>query len=340
MFSMMQAARLEALHLAEDPASGLKAVIAIHNTRFGPALGGCRYLAYADEQSAIADAIRLAQGMSYKAALAGIDHGGGKAVIIRPAHVPSRAALFEAFGRFIETLNGRYISAVDSGTSSADMDCIAQHTSHVTSTTQEGDPSPHTALGVFAGIRATAQARLGSDDLEGLRVAVQGLGNVGFALAEALHAAGAELLVSDLDAGRVQLAVEQLGAHPVSSDALLGTPCDILAPCGLGGVLNAQTAAHLRCAAVAGAANNQLASPEVADQLEARGILYAPDYVLNAGGLIYVALRHRGEALPAITAHLAQISRRLTEIYAHAQAEKRSPARVADYLAERLLYGA
>lgn len=336
MFSMMQAARLEALHLAVDPASGLKAVIAIHNTRFGPALGGCRYLAYADEQSAIDDAIRLAQGMSYKAALAGIEHGGGKAVIIRPAHLPCRAALFEAFGRFIETLNGRYIAAIDSGTSSADMDCIAQYTSHVTSTTREGDPSPHTALGVFAGIRATAQARLGSDDLEGLRVAVQGLGNVGFALAEALHAAGAELLVSDLDAGCVQLAVEQLGAHPIASDALLTTPCDI---CGLGGVLNAQTVAHLRCAAVAGAANNQLASPDVADQLEARGILYAPDYVLNAGGLIYVALRHRGEALPAITAHLAQISRRLTEIYAHAQAEKRSPARVADYLAERLLYG-
>lgn len=340
MFSMMEAARLEALHLAEDPASGLKAVIAIHNTRFGAALGGCRYLAYADERSAIADAIRLAQGMSYKAVLAGIDHGGGKAVIIRPAHLQSRAALFEAFGRFIETLNGRYITAVDSGTSSADMDCIAQCTQHVTSTTQAGDPSPHTALGVFAGIRATAQARLGSDDLEGLRVSVQGLGNVGFALAEALHAAGAELLVSDIDAGRVQLAVEQLGAHPIASDALLATPCDILAPCGLGGVLNVQTVAHLRCAAVAGAANNQLASPELADQLEARGILYAPDYVLNAGGLIYVALRHRGEALPAITAHLAQISRRLTEIYAHAQAEKRSPARVADYLAERLLYGA
>lgn len=339
MFSMMEAARLEALHLAEDPASGLKAVIAIHNTRFGPALGGCRYLAYPDEQSAIADAIRLAQGMSYKAALAGIDHGGGKAVIIRPAHVKSRAALFEAFGRFIETLNGRYITAVDSGTSSADMDCIAQYTNHATSTFSEGDPSPHTALGVFAGIRATAQARLGSDDLEGLRVAVQGLGNVGFALAEALHAAGAELLVSDLDAGRVQLAVEQLGAHPIASEALLSTPCDILAPCGLGGVLNAQTVAHLRCAAVAGAANNQLASAEIADHLESRGILYAPDYVLNAGGLIYVALRHRGEEITAITAHLAQISRRLTEIYAHAQAEKRSPARVADHLAERLLYG-
>ncbi len=339
MFSMMEAARLEALHLAQDPATGLKAVIAIHNTRLGPALGGCRYLAYPDEQSAIRDAARLAQGMSYKAALAGIDHGGGKAVIIRPPHVANRAALFEAFGRFIETLGGHYITAMDSGTSSLDMDCIAQHTRHATSTTSEGDPSPHTALGVFAGIRATAQARLGSDDLEGLRIAIQGLGNVGYALAEELHAAGAELLVSDLDPGRVQLAVEQLGAHPIASEVLLTTPCDILAPCGLGGVLNAQTVGQLRCAAVAGAANNQLASPEIADELEARGILYAPDYVLNAGGLIYVALRHRGEELAAITAHLAQISLRLTEIYAHAQADKRSPARVADSLAERLLYG-
>lgn len=339
MFDMMEATRLEALHLAQDPATGLKAVIAIHSTRFGPALGGCRYLAYPDEQSAIADAASLARGMSYKAALAGIEHGGGKAVLIRPPHVQDRAALFEAFGQFIETLGGRYITAVDSGTSTADMDCIALHTRHATSTASEGDPSPHTALGVFAGIRATALARLGSDDLEGLRVAIQGLGNVGYALAEALHAVGAELLVSDLDPGRVQLAVEQLGARPVASEALLSTPCDILAPCGLGGVLNAETIAHLRCAAVAGAANNQLACPEMADGLEARGILYAPDYVLNAGGLIYVALRHRGESLSAITAHLVKISQRLTEVYAHAQADKRSPARVADSLAERLLYG-
>jgi leucine dehydrogenase len=260
-------------------------------------------------------------------------------VIIRSAHVNDRAALFEAFGRMIESLNGRYITAVDSGTSSADMDCIAQQTGHVTSTTAAGDPSPHTALGVFAGIRATAHARLGSDDLEGLRVAVQGLGHVGYALAEQLHAVGAELLVSDLDAGRVQLAVEQLGAHPVASEALLTTPCDILAPCGLGGVLNAQTVGQLRCAAVAGAANNQLASTEIADEMEARGILFAPDYVINSGGLIYVALKHKGEGLPAITAHLSRISQRLTEIYAHAQADKRSPARVAGDLAERLLFG-
>ncbi|RJG10361.1 Glu/Leu/Phe/Val dehydrogenase [Pseudomonas cavernicola] len=339
MFAIMEAARLEALHLAQDPVTGLKAIIAIHNTRLGPALGGCRYLAYPDENSAIRDAVRLAQGMSYKAALAGLAQGGGKAVIIRPPNLDNRGALFEAFGRFIETLNGRYITAVDSGTSSADMDCIAQYTSHVTSTTSAGDPSPHTAMGVFAGIRATAQARLGSDDLEGLRVAIQGLGNVGYALAEQLHAAGVELLVSDLDAGRVQLAVEQLGAHPVASEALLGTPCDILAPCGLGGILNAQTVGQLRCSAVAGAANNQLASIEIADEMEARGILYAPDYVINSGGLIYVALKHRGESLPAITAHLSQIDLRLTEIYAHAQADKRSPARVADALAEHLLYG-
>ena len=195
MFDMMDAARLEGLHLAQDPATGLKAIIAIHSTRLGPALGGCRYLPYPNDEAAIGDAIRLAQGMSYKAALAGLEQGGGKAVIIRPPHLDNRGALFEAFGRFIESLGGRYITAVDSGTSSADMDCIAQQTRHVTSTTQAGDPSPHTALGVFAGIRASAQARLGSDDLEGLRVAVQGLGHVGYALAEQLAAVGAELLV-------------------------------------------------------------------------------------------------------------------------------------------------
>lgn len=339
MFNQMEGARLEALHLAQDPVTGLRAIIAIHDTRLGPALGGCRYLAYPDDDSALRDAIRLARGMSYKAALAGLSHGGGKAVILRPAHVPDRAALFEAFGRMVETLGGRYITAVDSGTSSLDMDCVALHTRHVTSTQAAGDPSPSTALGVFAGIRASALARLGSDDLEGLRIAVQGLGNVGYALAEQLAAAGADLLVSDLDPGRVQLAVEQLGAHPVASDALLTTPCDILAPCGLGGVLNAQSAPQLRCAVVAGAANNQLASPDIADLLEARGILYAPDYVINSGGLIHVALRHRGDDMPAITAHLARIGQRLTDIYAHAQADKRSPARVADALAERLLYG-
>lgn len=337
MFALMQSSNVETLHFIVDPETGLKAVIAIHSSKKGPALGGCRYLAYVDEESAIEDAIRLAQNMSYKAVLAGLPFGGGKAVIMRPAHVPDRAALFESFGRFIETLDGRYITAVDSGTSSADMDCIAQRTQHVTSTTEAGDPSPHTAMGVFAGIRTTALARLGSDNLEGLRVAIQGLGHVGYALAEQLHAAGAELLVSDLDRGKVQLAMEQLGAHPIACEALLSTPCDILAPCGLGAILTSHSVAQLRCAAVAGAANNQLSSLQVADHLENRGILYAPDYVINSGGLIYVALQHQGEALGTITAHLSRIGLRLTEVFAHAQAEKRSPARVADMLAERLL---
>ena len=189
MFGIMEATRLESLHVAQDPATGLQAIIALHSTRLGPALGGCRYLTYSDSHSAVADAARLAQSMSYKAALAGLPFGGGKAVILRPAHVPNRGALFEAFGRFIETLNGRYITAVDSGTKSEDMDCIAQYTQHVTSTRSAGDPSPHTAMGVFAGIRASAMARLGSDDLQGLRIAVQGLGQVGYALAEQLAAA-------------------------------------------------------------------------------------------------------------------------------------------------------
>ncbi|KAA6166963.1 Leu/Phe/Val dehydrogenase [Pseudomonas marginalis] len=338
MFALMHSTRLESLHLSVDPVTGLKAVIAIHSSRLGPALGGCRYLSYPDDESAVADAARLAQGMSYKAALAGLPVGGGNAVIVRPAHVQSRAALFEAFGRCIEQLDGRYITAIDSGTSVADMDCIAQHTRFVTSTTASGDPSPHAAMGVFAGIRTAAMARLGSDNLEGLRVAIQGLGNVGYALAEQLHAAGAELLVSDIDPGKVQLAMEQLGAHPIANDALLSTPCDILAPCGLGGVLNRQSVAQLRCAAVAGSASAQLTHLPVADQLEARGILYAPDYVINSGGLIYVALKHGGADLATITAHLSNIGTRLTEIFGHAQAEKRSPARVADELAERLLY--
>ncbi|MBX8551685.1 amino acid dehydrogenase [Pseudomonas cichorii] len=337
MFALMQRSRTEALHLVSDPQTGLKAVIAIHNSRMGPALGGCRYLTYPDEESAIEDAIQLARSMSYKAILAGLPLGGGKAVIMRPSQIYSRAAIFESFGRFIETLDGRYITAVDSGTCSEDMDCVAIHTRHVTSTSESGDPSPYTAMGVFAGIRTTAMARLGSDNLEGLRVAIQGLGHVGYTLAEMLHAAGADLLVSDMDSGKVQLAMEQFGAHPIACEALMSTPCDILAPCALGNALNCQSVPQLRCAAVAGAANNQLSSLQVAEQLEARGILYAPDYVINSGGLIYVALKHKGENQNAITAHLLRIGLRLTEVYAHSQAEKRSPACIADALAERLL---
>jgi leucine dehydrogenase len=339
MLALMQRTRVQTVHMMVDEASGLRAIIAVHAGRPLPALGGCRYLAYPDDDSALADAIRLAQDMTYKAALAGLPFNGGKAVILRGPQVDDRARLFEAFGRFVDSLQGRYITAVDSGTSTADMDCVAQATCYVTSTTAAGDPSAHTALGVFAGIRSTAMARLGSDNLEGLRVAIQGLGQVGFGLAEHLHAAGAELLVSDTDPGRVQLAVEQLNARPVGGDSLPTTPCDIFAPCAYGGILGPKAVAQLRCAAVAGSANAQLTGLEAADQLESRGILYAPDYVINAGGLIQVALQYQGAQASTITDHLGGIGKRLTDIFAQSQATHHSPARIAHEMAERLVYG-
>jgi len=338
MFAAMRAERVEALHLFSDQQTGLEAVVAIHHTGLGPALGGCRYLPYNSVDDAIADAIRLARGMSYKAALAGLEQGGGKAVILRQPHVANRAALFEAFGRCIESLRGGYITAMDSGTSSADMDCIAQQTGHVTSTTEAGDPSPHTALGVLAGVRAAVRARLGQDSLNGVRITVQGLGNVGYALAQLLHAEGAELMVSDLDHGKVRLAEEELGAQPLALEAAYEAPCDIFSPCGLGGAINQRSIGLLRCAAVAGAANNQLVDIDMADQLDARGILYAPDYVINAGGLLHVALTHRGVSHGEIAARVKQIGSRLDSIFEQSKGEGRSPAEVADRQAEQILY--
>lgn len=338
MFVAMRSEKMQALHFFSDEATGLEAIIAIHNTRLGPALGGCRYMPYASTDAACADAMRLARGMSYKAALAGLDQGGGKAVILRPAHVPDRAALFEAFGRCIESLRGGYITAVDSGTSSQDMDCIAQQTGHVTSTSEAGDPSPHTALGVLMGIKSAVRRQLGQDGLAGVRVMLQGLGNVGYALAEMLVAEGAELLVADLDAGKVRLAVDALGASPVAPEAVFESPCDIYAPCGLGGVLAPASITQLRCAAVAGAANNQLINTEAAELLDARGILYAPDYVINAGGLLHVALTHQGVAAGEIAARVRLIGERLDSIFAQSIAEGRSPAEIADRQAEAIIY--
>lgn len=338
MFAAMRAEKMQALHLFTDPATGLEAIIAIHNTRLGPALGGSRYQPYDSLNDAMADAMRLARGMSYKAALAGLQQGGGKAVIIRKPHVENRAALFEAFGRCIESLRGGYITAVDSGTSSQDMDCIAQETRHVTSTSEAGDPSPHTALGVLSGIRTAARHRLGQDSLTGVRVMVQGLGNVGNALVELLVAEGADVLVADIDPGRVRLVVDETGAHPVALDAVYEAPCDILAPCGLGGILDSGHIDQLRCAAVAGAANNQLAEPGAADRLDGRGILYAPDYVINAGGLLHVALTHQNVPANRIAERVSGIGERLAAIFEQSTAEGRPPSVIADRQAEAILY--
>lgn len=337
MFELMQRERLAEVHCVCDPDTGLRAVIAIHSTHLGPALGGCRFLPYDHFDAALLDAARLARGMSYKAAMAGLEQGGGKAVLMAPTAAFDRVRLFEAFGRAVETLGGRYITAMDSGTTPTDMDAIARHTHHVTSTSSAGDPSPWTAQGVLAGMRAAVHARLGSADLHGLRVAVQGLGNVGMALLELLHAEGAELIVADMDPRRAQRAVERTGATLSSPEGIHREACDVFAPCALGAVLNAHSIPELNCAVVAGSANNQLAELRDGDTLAERGILYSPDYIINAGGLIYAALNHRSESQNNIRARVEGIGSTLEDVFRCAAEERISTARMADQLAERRL---
>ncbi len=285
---------VEELHFRIDPGSGLYAIIAIHSTRRGPALGGCRCLGYASVDDAIADALRLARGMSYKAAICRLPLGGGKAVLMRPQTIADRRAYFETLGTFIDQLGGRYITAVDSGTDVADMDLIARRTVHVSSTSVAsggvGDPSASTALGVCRGIEAAAHWRLGRTDLEDLDIAIQGVGKVGHLLAGLLHQRGARLMVSDRDAIAAERCRDEFNASILSPESIYGAEADIFAPCALGGTLNRETIPRLRAPIVAGSANNQLAEARDGDRLYRAGILYAPDYVINAGGLMHVAL--------------------------------------------------
>ncbi|MEZ4336739.1 MAG: Glu/Leu/Phe/Val dehydrogenase [Sandaracinaceae bacterium] len=293
LFDLLEHHDYGELHVARDAATGLRAIIAIHDTRLGPALGGCRFIHYEAEEDAIIDALRLARGMTYKAALAGIAHGGGKSVIIRPQTQFDRAALFRAFGRFVENLGGHYITAEDSGTGIEDMEILRGVTKHVTGVKPErggsGDPSPFTALGVRRGIEACVKRELDRDDLDGVKVAVQGVGHVGYHLCKELHALGAALTVADIDPLKAERAEREFGASVVSLDEIFATACDVFAPCALGSALNDETIPRLKCKIVAGAANNQLAEPRHGDDLMQRGILYAPDYAINAGGLINVA---------------------------------------------------
>ena len=279
----------EQVVMCHDKSSGYRGIIAIHDTTLGPALGGTRFWQYATDEEALVDALRLARGMTYKNAVAGLNLGGGKAVMIGDNRTIRREMLFRAHGRFVDTLGGRYITAEDVGTSPADMDYVHMETEYVAGlVARSGDPSPVTAHGVFRAIEACAQHRWGSTSLSGKSVAVQGLGHVGYYLCKELHAAGARLVVSDIDAERVKRVVNEFHATPVDTDEVHSAPVDIYAPCALGGVLNDTTIPKLRCEIVAGAANNQLLEPRHGDALEARGILYAPDYVANAGGVINV----------------------------------------------------
>lgn len=338
MFDSLARARLHDLHFRHDPHSGLKAIIAIHNTRLGPALGGCRCLHYVSESAAIDDAIALARSMSYKAALAGLDLGGGKAVIMLPETTVDRGALFRDFGDFVDSLGGRYITAVDSGTELKDLDQVASRTAHVVGTGEDGfDPSPLTARGVLIGIRSAVRHRLERDSLEGLRIAIQGVGHVGTELARALHEEGANLILADANPERMADLAAELKCHTVAADDVYGVACDVFSPCALGGVLSAENISSLQCSVVAGAANNQLAGPQSGELLNQRNILYAPDYLINAGGLIRLALAREGRQ-QQVEERVDAISEVLDRIFDCHRDTGEPTNEIADRLAEERLY--
>ena len=288
----------EQVLFCEDKRAGLKAIIAIHNTTLGPALGGCRMWPYETEEAALTDVLRLSRGMTYKAAVAGLNLGGGKAVILGNPREHKSEALFRVFGRFVESLNGRYITAEDVGTTVHDMEYIFMETKYVTGVAPahggSGDPSPVTAFGVFQGLLASANAQFGSTDLNGKKVAVQGLGNVGKNLCQHLVENGAKITVTDIDQERCEWAAGEFGATVVEPEAIYDVDCDIFSPNALGAVINDTTIPRLKCQVVCGGANNQLQENHHAEKLGERGILYAPDYVVNAGGLINVYVEMEG----------------------------------------------
>lgn len=332
----------EAVHFVADAATGLRAIVAVHSTRLGPAAGGCRWWGYADDAAALTDALRLSRGMSYKNAMAGLPMGGGKAVILRAA--PKSDALLEAFGRAVDALGGAYVTAEDVGMSDADMTVIARTTAYVSglpvgaAAHAGGNPGPSTAQGVFVGMRAAVRHKLGRDDFRGVHVAIQGLGSVGGALAARLAAAGARLTVADIDDARAERLAATLGATRVGVDAIMTVDADVFSPCALGAILDEGAIARLKVAVVAGAANNQLASPADGARLQARGILYAPDYVINAGGIINVVAEYlrQGDAA-AVAARIAAIEPRLAAIFAAAAVDGRTTDAVADAEARRLI---
>jgi leucine dehydrogenase len=331
---------MEYVRLLDDGA-GLDGVIAIHSTARGPAAGGCRLWSYPDAASVMADAFRLAEGMSYKNAMAELPFGGGKAVLRRPAGEFERQALFEAFGKAVQQLEGRYITAEDVGTSVADMEYAGRHTSYVAGRSARpgfagGDPSPWTALGVFEAMKAAARFRFESA-LSGMTVAVLGVGSVGAELCRLLAEAGAKLVIADIDGPRCDRLSGELGARIVPVEGIADVEAEIFAPCALGGALDEATVATLRARVVCGAANNQLATPQVAEMLVERGIAYAPDYVVNAGGIINVSAEYLGESADDVRGRVMRIGPRTSAVLEEAACTGLSPSIVADHMAERLM---
>jgi leucine dehydrogenase len=329
-----------------DKATGLKAIIAIHSTALGPAAGGTRLWTYADDDEAMHDVLRLSRGMSYKNAMAGLKFGGGKAVMIKTPDFEGSDALYERYGEFVDGLNGDYVTAEDVGMSVDIMEKVARKTKYVAGLSRQkgkagGDPSPKTSFGIFRGINAAVQFKLGNETVDGLTVAVQGVGSVGYHLCRFLHEAGANLVVADINEGKVKRVVDEFGARAVGLDELISQEVDVLAPCALGAVLSSSTIPTLQTTVIAGGANNQLETDEDGQRLHDAGILYAPDYVINGGGIINVASEYYGDATDEeIWERIAEIGPRLTGIFEESAASNTPTNLVADRQAQKIIASA
>jgi len=333
----------EQVVFCHDKKSGLKAIIAVHNTNRGPALGGCRMWPYASSEEALTDVLRLSRGMTYKSAVANLNLGGGKSVIIGNSRTEKTDELLLAMGEYLEGLSGRYIAAEDSGTCVDDLKKMSTVTRFVAGVEEKaaadghvrnGDPSPATAYGTFVGLKAAVKHKFGRDDLEGLKVAIQGVGNVGYRLAEHLHEQGAKLWVTDIYDEQVNRAVKELGATAVSQEEIFSLDVDVFAPCALGAIINDTTIPQLQAKVVAGASNNQLAEARHDEALQQRGILYAPDYVINAGGIIDVSYEYeKNFNRDVLLAHVEGIGDTLSEIFQRATETKTPTGIIADEVA-------
>jgi len=335
VFEQLAVHRHEQVSYWYDPTSGYRGIIGIHNTSLGPALGGTRFWHYVSDADALNDVLRLSRGMTYKAAVAGLNLGGGKAVIIGDPSTNHREAIFRAHGRHVESMAGRYITAEDVGTSPGDMALVLKETSHVVGLQgRSGDPSPVTAWGTFRAMQACLKFLTGSDDVGGKTVAVQGVGHVGYYFCKLLHEHGAQLIVTDVDGGRTKRAATEFNAKVVGTDAIYGVKADVFAPCALGAVINDDTLKALRAQIVCGAANNQLAEERHGDELERRGIVYAPDYVANAGGLINVNAEIEGWSLERSHQKAGEIYETVLRVLEIARDEGIPSYRAADRLGE------
>lgn len=330
----------ELVACCEDRQTGLRAIIAVHNSTLGPAVGGCRMYPYASDEEALHDVLRLSRGMTYKSALAGLPLGGGKSVILGDPRADKTPALLEAMGDFIESQGGRYVAAEDSGTGVADIRAMAARTSYVSGLDDNeygGDPSPSTAFGVFLGIRTAVRHRLGVDNLSGLSVAIQGLGHVGYYLARHLVAEKATVYAADVNQENLQRAVSELGVIPVAADNVLSLEVDVLAPCAMGAVLNSRSIPTLRAGIIAGAANNQLETDDDGYSLQDRGILYCPDFLINAGGIVDVYHQRVGSGEAAKRSHIQRIETTLGEVLRRADECHQQTRVIAEQLAEEIL---